>query len=42
MKINELTIEALEKRLRQAMLNSDVLALDELIADDLNFYNAIA
>lgn len=31
------TIEMLEERLRQAMLSSDVQALDELIADDLVF-----
>jgi ketosteroid isomerase-like protein len=30
-------IETLEEKLRQAMLHSDVLALDELIADDLIF-----
>ncbi len=30
-------IEALEERLRQAMLNSDIYTLDELIADDLLF-----
>ncbi|GFE72254.1 nuclear transport factor 2 family protein [Chroococcus sp. FPU101] len=29
------TIESLEEKLRQAMLTSDVSALDELIADDL-------
>jgi ketosteroid isomerase-like protein len=33
----KMTIEALEEKLRQAMLNSDVQALDELIADDLVF-----
>jgi ketosteroid isomerase-like protein len=32
-----MTIEALEEKLRQAMLDSDVQALDELIADDLVF-----
>jgi ketosteroid isomerase-like protein len=31
------TIEALEEELRQAMLNSDISTLDELIADDLLF-----
>jgi ketosteroid isomerase-like protein len=31
------TIENLEEKLRQAMLTSDVPALDELIADDLVF-----
>ncbi len=35
--MKETTIEALEENLRQAMLNSDILALDELIADDLVF-----
>jgi ketosteroid isomerase-like protein len=30
-------IEALEEKLRQAMLDSDVEALDKLIADDLVF-----
>ncbi|WGV25126.1 nuclear transport factor 2 family protein [Halotia branconii] len=30
-------VEQLEERLRQAMLQSDVLALEELIADDLVF-----
>jgi ketosteroid isomerase-like protein len=29
------TIEVLEERIRQAMLTSDISALDELIADDL-------
>ncbi len=32
-----MTIETLEENLRQAMLTSDVSALDELIADDLVF-----
>ncbi len=31
------TIEILEEKLRQAMLSSNVQALDELIADDLAF-----
>lgn len=31
------TIETLEEKLRQAMLSSDVLTLDELIANDLVF-----
>jgi ketosteroid isomerase-like protein len=35
--MNKTTIEALEEKLRQAMLASDVLVLDELIADDLAF-----
>jgi ketosteroid isomerase-like protein len=35
--MTEMTIETLEESLRQAMLNSDLLALDELIADDLVF-----
>lgn len=35
--MEEITIEVLEENLRQAMLNSDILALDELIADDLIF-----
>ena len=35
--MNQMTIETLEEKLRQAMLNSDVLVLDELIADDLVF-----
>ncbi|MGV0029031.1 nuclear transport factor 2 family protein [Phormidesmis priestleyi] len=35
--IKETTIETLEESLRQAMLNSDISALDELIADDLVF-----
>jgi len=35
--MEEITIQNLEEKLRQAMLNSDVLALDELIADDLVF-----
>lgn len=35
--MEEMTIATLEEKLRQAMLNSDVLALDELIADDLVF-----
>jgi ketosteroid isomerase-like protein len=35
--MEEMTIETLEEKLRQAMLNSDVVALDELIADDLVF-----
>ncbi|NJR57471.1 MAG: nuclear transport factor 2 family protein [Cyanobacteria bacterium CRU_2_1] len=35
--MEEMTIEALEENLRQAMLNGDVQALDELIADDLVF-----
>jgi ketosteroid isomerase-like protein len=33
----DMSIEALEEKLRQAMLNSDVLVLGELIADDLVF-----
>lgn len=37
MQIKETTIEMLEESLRQAMLNSDVAVLDELIADDLIF-----
>lgn len=37
MQIKETTIETLEESLRQAMLISDILALDELIADDLVF-----
>ena len=32
-----MTIETLEDQLQQAMLNSDVAVLDELIADDLVF-----
>lgn len=35
--MNETTIVALETKLREAMLSSDVLVLDELIADDLAF-----
>lgn len=35
--MEDMAIETLEEKLRQAMLNSDVLALDELIADDLVF-----
>ena len=35
--MKEMTIENLEEKLRQAMLNSNVLTLDELIADDLVF-----
>lgn len=35
--MEERIIETLEETLRQAMLNSDVEALDELIADDLIF-----
>lgn len=35
--MTEMTIETLEENLRQAMLNSDISALDELIADDLVF-----
>jgi uncharacterized protein (TIGR02246 family) len=35
--MEEMTIEALEEKLRQAMLIGDVQALDELIADDLVF-----
>ncbi|MBD1842697.1 nuclear transport factor 2 family protein [Cyanobacteria bacterium FACHB-63] len=37
MHMKETTIEALEEHLRQAMLNSDISTLDELIADDLLF-----
>lgn len=37
MQIEEMTIETLEERLRQAMLDSDVSTLDKLIADDLLF-----
>jgi ketosteroid isomerase-like protein len=33
--MENITIENLEEKLRQAMLNSDVAVLDELIADDL-------
>ncbi len=35
--MEETIIEALEEKLRQAMLNSDIEVLDELIADDLIF-----
>jgi ketosteroid isomerase-like protein len=35
--MEEMTIEILEEKLRQAMLDSDVQVLDELIADDLVF-----
>jgi ketosteroid isomerase-like protein len=35
--MEDMVIEALEEKLRQAMLNGDVEALDELIADDLVF-----
>lgn len=35
--MQDTAIENLEERLRQAMLNSDVLTLDELIAEDLLF-----
>jgi ketosteroid isomerase-like protein len=35
--MEETIIKELEEKLRQAMLNSDVEALDELIADDLVF-----
>lgn len=35
--MENLTIESLEEKLRQAMLISDVSTLDELIADDLVF-----
>ncbi len=35
--MTEIPIQTLEEKLRQAMLNSDVQALDELIADDLLF-----
>jgi ketosteroid isomerase-like protein len=35
--MEEMTIETLEEKLRQAMLDSDVQVLDELIADDLVF-----
>ncbi len=35
--MEEIIIEDLEEKLRQAMLDSDVEALDELIADDLVF-----
>jgi ketosteroid isomerase-like protein len=35
--MEEMTIEILEEKLRQAMLDSDVRVLDELIADDLVF-----
>ncbi|NEQ29133.1 MAG: nuclear transport factor 2 family protein, partial [Microcoleus sp. SIO2G3] len=35
--MKEMAIETLEESLRQAMLNSDVSALDDLIADDLVF-----
>jgi ketosteroid isomerase-like protein len=35
--MENITIENLEEKLRQAMLSSDVSALDELIADDLVF-----
>lgn len=37
--ITETQITALEERLRQAMLDSDVAVLDELIADELLFTN---
>jgi ketosteroid isomerase-like protein len=36
-KMNDMTIELLEEKLHQAMLTSDVYALDQLIADDLAF-----
>lgn len=35
--MKDTAIENLEERLRQAMLNSDLLMLDELIAEDLVF-----
>ena len=35
--MKEMAIETLEEELRQAMLSSDVLVLDQLIADDLAF-----
>lgn len=35
--MEEIAIATLEEKLRQAMLNSDVQTLDELIADDLLF-----
>jgi ketosteroid isomerase-like protein len=35
--MNDMTIEMLEAKLRQAMLTSDVHTLDQLIADDLAF-----
>jgi ketosteroid isomerase-like protein len=35
--MNDMTIEMLEEKLRQAMLTSDVHTLDQLIADDLAF-----
>jgi ketosteroid isomerase-like protein len=35
--MQEMVIEDLEEKLRQAMLNGDVQTLDELIADDLIF-----
>jgi ketosteroid isomerase-like protein len=37
MQTKETAIEALEERLRQALLDSDISTLDELIADDLLF-----
>jgi hypothetical protein len=38
--MNESVIKALEGRLREAMLASDVDALDALLADDLSFVDA--
>ena len=35
--MSNITIETLEEKLQQAMFHSDVLVLDELIADDLGF-----
>jgi ketosteroid isomerase-like protein len=35
--MNDMAIEMLEEKLRQAMLTSDVHTLDQLIADDLAF-----
>jgi ketosteroid isomerase-like protein len=35
--MNDMAIEILEEKLRQAMLTSDVHTLDQLIADDLAF-----
>ena len=36
---NELTIKQLESRLKNAMLNSDVEEIDNLLHDDLIFTN---
>ncbi|VXB15773.1 Cytochrome P450 oxidoreductase [Burkholderia sp. 8Y] len=40
MDMDEQGIRALEERLRQAMIASDVNALDALLADDLSFVDA--